>query len=700
MSGFSSLNLAEHKTPLLLVIDDDAVVRSMLCKALKKQGYDVIEAINGSEGVDLFRHHRPDMVLLDVLMPVMNGFEACQMMRELDPERSVPVIMLTGLDDVSSVDRAFDVGATDFITKPINWTLFAQRVRYAIKSREMDFELRKNRHRVDHALKVAMLGYWDWNLTTNEFYIPAGVMDMLSIERGCEPVLEELIKYVPEEDRDRVRYAFEDARDQGARFVIEHKLQGADRKERYVYQQCDVIMGEDKKPSYILGTIQDITAIKRAEDMILHQAYHDLLTDLPNQTLFKERLTHALKVAEHAQHQVAVVTIDIDRFQLINESLGHDVGNELMVAFAGFLSGYVYEGDTVARISGDEFSFILESPNSMDEVNDILSGLQQALRENAFDLAGQQVFITLSIGVAMYPDDDLTPGGLIQCSNSAMRRAKARGGDQEQFYTHDMNRRIDDRLRMESELRYALENGDIEVYYQPQMDVSSRKIVAVESLARWNHKEQGLIPPIRFIPLAEESGLIQLLGQTVLDQSFRQAKIWADNGYEISVGVNLSARQFMQDNLVDQIQGLLQVHRLDPSKVDLEITETIAMQDAENGIRKMRELKKIGVNLSMDDFGTGYSSLSYLHRFPLDILKIDRSFVQDIRGDNGDGAIARAVIAMSESMGLKVIAEGVENEEQLAFLKKYGCERIQGYLVSPPLKVSDFDKLYMETNRV
>ncbi len=682
-----------NKKNLLLVVDDDAVVRSMITKALQKQGYDVIEAANGSEGVDHFRYYRPDMVLLDVLMPVMNGFEACGVMREFDPERSVPIIMLTGLDDITSVDKAFEVGATDFITKPINWSLFTQRVRYSLKSREMDFELRKSRHRVDHALKVAMLGYWDWNLSTNEFDIPISVLEMLGIDPRTELTFDELVKFVAEEDRERVRHAFTQASQTGTRFVIEHRLLGSDNKERYVYQQCDVIMGEDRKPSYILGTIQDITAIKRAEDMILHQAYHDTLTDLPNQTLFKERLTHAIKVAEHSQHQIAVVVIDIDRFQLINESLGHDTGNELLVAFAGFLSGCIYEGDTVARISGDEFALIMESPSSSEDITGVISTIQQGLRENAFDIGEQRVFMSLSIGVAIYPDDEISPGSLIQCANSAMRRAKSRGGNQEHFYTHDMNRRIDDRLHMEAELRSALENGEIEVYYQPQLNVITHKIIAVEALARWRHKTMGLMSPIRFIPLAEETGLIHPLGHYVMEHAIKQCKQWYEAGYKICIGINLSPRQFLQDDLVMKIDKLIEKYQILPEMIDFEITESIVMKDAENSIDKMKALKTLGVKLSMDDFGTGYSSLSYLHRFPLDVLKIDRSFVQDINDQDSDGAIAKAVLAMAKSMGLKVIAEGVETEAQLTFLKSHGCEVIQGYLVSPPLVSRDIESL-------
>lgn len=693
MSALNELIYSERKTPLILVIDDDTVIRSMLVKVLQKQNLEVIEALNGTEGIELFQQNRPDMVLLDALMPVMNGFETCQVMRDIDSERSIPIIMLTALDDVASIEKAFATGASDFITKPINWSLFSQRVQYALKACEMSFELRKNRYRVDHALKVATLGYWDWDLKTELFYMPPGVQDMLGLERKPGLGFADLINYVPIDDRDRVIHAFEDARKRGTRFVIEHRILGIDNKERYVYQQCEVIMDNDKKPRYMLGTIQDITGLKRAEDMILHQAYHDLLTDLPNQTLFKERLTHAIKVAEHAHHQVAVVAMDIDRFQLINDSLGHDIGNELLVAFAGFLSGFVYEGDTIARVSGNEFAILLESASSNDEISKVMSSLTHVLKQNKFDLAGQKVVITLSLGIAIYPDDDIDAGGLIQCANAAMRKAKSLGGNQEHFYTHDMNRRVDDRLRMESDLRSAIEQNELELFYQPQVDVISRKVIATEALVRWRHKEYGLVPPIRFIPLAEETGLIQSLGQYVLEHAIKKTRQWNLQGHDISVGINLSARQFMQANLVEQIQGLIEKYNINPANINLEITETIAMQDAENSINKMHRLKVLGVTLSMDDFGTGYSSLSYLHQFPLDVLKIDRSFVKGIAGKGEDGAIARAVIAMAHSMNLKVIAEGVETEYQYEFLKSHGCDVIQGYLISEPLSWEEIEKL-------
>jgi len=688
------LAMAERETPLMLVVDDDIVIRGMLKKALQNQAYDVIEAPNGSEGVELFRKLHPDLVLLDVLMPMMDGFEACAAMRKMDPERTVPIIMLTGLDDVTSVERSFDAGATDFITKPINWSLFSQRVRYSLRTRDMDFALRKSQLRIRHALQVAKLGYWDWDVRNDRFYLPPSVLDMLGINVGSEKIgFANLLPFVAEEDRDRVQQTFMLARNQGQRFELRHRIISAHHIERFVYQQAEVVVDDEGRTRYVMGTIQDITAMKRAEDMILHQAFHDQLTDLPNQALLNDRLSHALKVAEHSSAKVAVVVIDIDRFQLVNESLGHDAGSMLLVLFAEFLHRFVQEGDTISRISGNEFSILLESLLDIDQLQDLIRNIRQALHEKAFELQGEKIFLSVSMGVALFPDDSVDAEQLIKCANAAMRKAKALGGNQECFYTTDMNRRVHDRLRMENDLRTALDNNALALHYQPQVDAKSRKIVGMEALVRWQHPEHGLIPPIRFIPLAEETGLIRQLGSWVLEAAIRQTSHWAAMGYALRVGINLSARQFAQDDLLNQVPALLQAHKLDAKFVDLEITETIAMQDADNAIRKLHQLKKLGVNLSMDDFGTGYSSLSYLHQFPLDVLKIDRSFVEAIGKAGSNGAIAKAVIAMAHSMGLEVIAEGVETEAQYEFLKKHGCQMIQGYLISRPVSAEQFEQL-------
>lgn len=686
------LTVAERHTPLVLVVDDDTVMRLMLRKALETEGYDVIEATNGIAAAELFKECNPDLVLLDVVMPLMNGFDACSLMRESDPHNITPIIILTGNDDIASIDQGFTHGATDFITKPVNWELFNQRIRYVLHAKNMDIALRESQYKIQHALKAARLGYWDMDFSNDRIHLPDDVREMLSMGGNAYMNVDEFYSLVNDEDVEKVKYAFNQALNSVAGFSVEYRIKGLDNKERYVFQQCDVIQDDNKQVKFLLGTIQDITALKRAEEMILHQAYHDGLTNLPNQALFKERLSHALKVSEHLKNRNAVLKLDIDRFKIINESLGHDAGDMLLVQIASVLSHLVQESDTVSRISADEFAILLEGIQSQEEINHVIQSIRDAFAEKHFDLNGERVHISSSIGIAISPDDAIKADSLVQCANKAMRRAKTQGGNHECFYSPDMDKRAHDRLAMERDLRNALIKDELEIFYQPQVDVKSKKIVSVEALVRWNHPEHGQISPVRFIPLAEETGLIRELGRWVLNQAVLQTRLWHERGFPLRVGVNLSAKQFLQDDLVDNVASILKKHQLEEKYLDLEITERIAMQDAANSINKMHQLKQLGINMSMDDFGTGYSSLSFLSEFPLDVLKIDQSFVRGITGKEGEGAIAGAVIAMAKSMGLEVIAEGVESDIQFEFLKWNGCDYVQGYLISEPLSAKAMDE--------
>ena len=687
------LTVTERNTPLILIVDDDPTMRLMLSNALKIENYDVIEASNGIAGTELFKECRPDLVLLDVLMPLMNGFDACSLMREFDPQNITPIIILTGSDDIASIDEAFSHGATDFVTKPINWELFNQRIRYVLHAKHMDVALRESQYKIQHALKVAKLGYWDLDFSNDKIHMPNDVRQMLSLEGLPYMEVDDFFALVNDEDKDKVKYAFNQAINSASGFSVEYRIRGKDGKERHVFQQCEVFKDNNRQAQFLLGTIQDITPLKRAEEMILHQAYHDGLTNLPNQALFKERLSHALKVSEHLNNSNAVLKLDIDRFKLINEGLGHDTGDMLLVQLAGLLTHLVQDSDTVSRVSADEFAILLEGVKSQDEVNRAIQSIRVFIEDKTFDLNGEHIHLSLSIGAAISPDDANKADNLIQCANQAMRKAKSQGGNQECFYSSDMDKRAHDRLSMERDLRTALINDELEIFYQPQVDVNNREIVSVEALVRWNHPGQGLISPIRFIPLAEETGLIRELGQWVLNQAIAQTSQWHQQGYPLRVGVNLSAKQFLQDDLVDSVADILSSSKFTARYLDLEITERIAMLDASNSINKMHQLKELGVNISMDDFGTGYSSLSYLSEFPLDVLKIDQSFVRGITGKEGEGAIAGAIIAMAKSMGLEVIAEGVESDIQFEFLKWHGCDYAQGYLISEPLNAESLLEL-------
>jgi diguanylate cyclase (GGDEF)-like protein/PAS domain S-box-containing protein len=437
----------------------------------------------------------------------------------------------------------------------------------------------------------------------------------------------------------------------------------------------------------------DITARKEAEDRVRHLAYHDALTGLPNRSLFLEHLDHALHHAHRQGSRVALMFLDLDRFKLINDTLGHAMGDKLLVETARRLSGCVREGDTVSRLGGDEFTVILEDLRSATDAAAIARKIIDTLSQPMV-LDGHELFSTPSIGISLYPNDSTQAETLLKQADAAMYRAKERGRHNYQFYTPDMNARAFERLALENKLRRALEREELVLHYQPRVDILSRKVTGMEALVRWNHPDFGLIPPADFIPIAEESGLIVPIGEWVLHTACAQNKRWQEQGFpKLCMAVNISARQFKHAKLVESVRRALDETGLDPACLELEITESIAMEHADESVKKLRELKTMGVRLSMDDFGTGHSSLSYLKQFPIDSLKIDKSFIQDTSQGSKDAAIAVAISAMAEQLHLKVITEGVETQEQLSFLVGNQSGEVQGFYFSHPLPAEEFASL-------
>ncbi len=424
---------------------------------------------------------------------------------------------------------------------------------------------------------------------------------------------------------------------------------------------------------------------------IEHLAYHDSLTGLPNRPLFIDRMIVALAQADRTNQSLAVLFLDLDRFKDINDSLGHAIGDTLLKAIAERVRRCVREGDTVARIGGDEFTLLIPKVESVEDAARVAQKVIEALKI-PFIIADRELFVTTSIGMSLYPADGLDPDTLVRNADTAMYRAKEQGGDTYQLYAPAMNARALERLALENTLRRALLNNELVLHYQPLIDLRTKSVAGVEALIRWQHPEKGLLSPAHFISVAEVSGLIVPIGQWVLLTACRQMRAWQKRtGQKVSISVNLSARQFQQPDLVEKIQAALEETGIPPSSLELEITESNAMQNAENTIHLLRELKALGVSIAMDDFGTGYSSLNYLKRFPIDTLKLDKMFVQDIATDKSDAAIVSAVIAMAHSLELEVVAEGVETEEQLAFLQEQNCDRIQGYLFSAPLTADELE---------
>ncbi len=442
-----------------------------------------------------------------------------------------------------------------------------------------------------------------------------------------------------------------------------------------------------------ITVVEDISRRKGAEETLLRMASHDALTGLPNRLLLEDRLSHAIAHAHRTHTLVAVMFVDLDRFKNINDSLGHDAGDEVIVEIGRRIGRNLRETDTAARQGGDEFVVVLGGLAHESDACTVAQKILDTLCRPML-LRGQEVFPTGSIGIGLYPRDGTDTSTLLKNADTAMYRAKADGGNQYAFYVHSMSMQALDSLRMEGALRRALERDEFRLHYQPQVDIATGAVVGVEALLRWQPQLGPMVPPGDFIPIAEQTGLIVPIGDWVLATACAQQKAWRDAGLPpLTVSVNLSARQFQHRDLVELVARLVRETGCDPACLALEITETAVMENPQAAVAIFRQLNEMGVQLAIDDFGTGYSSLAYLKRFPIDSLKIDRSFVSDITRDADDAAIVHSVIALAHSMNLKVVAEGVEDARQLQFLREHGCDQMQGYYVSRPVPAADIEKL-------
>ncbi len=467
------------------------------------------------------------------------------------------------------------------------------------------------------------------------------------------------------------------------------------RKNGNVYPQwlsISVVRNESQEENHYIAVLTDISKIKQAEERLHHLAFHDELTGLPNRTLFKKHLNQAIAHSHRNGERLAVLFLDIDNFKFINDSLGHSEGDALLQAVAERLTRSIREDDIVSRLGGDEFTLLLKGINDEHGAAAIAQKIMNAT-SHPVALGAQDLCITSSIGICLYPDDGATPEVLMKHADTAMYHAKSQGKNNFQFYADKMNIHATERLALERDLRAALTRGEFLMHYQPQVTLDDGKICGAEALLRWQRNNQ-MISPAQFIPAAEESGLIIPVGEWVLQTVCMQNKVWQTRGFPpLRVAVNLSTRQFRQKGLAELIGSLLQDIGLDPRCLELELTEGAAMQNPEEAAAILKALKKTGIHISIDDFGTGYSSLSYLKKFPLDTLKIDQSFVRDITTDPNDAAIVQAVIAMAHGLGLKVLAEGVETQEQAAFLHLHKCDMAQGYYFGRPMPAEAFYEL-------
>ena len=459
-------------------------------------------------------------------------------------------------------------------------------------------------------------------------------------------------------------------------------------------------LSQAESPPVFVAIIQDISERRQSEERLQHLAHHDPLTDLPNRVLLQDRLNQAMREAGQLERLVAVIFLDLDRFKTINDTLGHHIGDALLKAVAERLAICLRPGDTVSRLGGDEFTIILANLAHVDDVTHVVQKIMGQFI-SPFRIGGRDLFVSPSVGITLYPLDDKDAASLLKDADIAMYRAKELGRNQFQFYTPELNVRAAHRLELETGLRQAIEKQEFILHYQPLVDLKTGRIRGMEALLRWQHPKFGLVPPLDFIPLAEETGLIIPIGEWVLKTACAQIKTWHDTGFPaLQVAVNLSSQQLRDKNLIDVVKQALKEAEIEARYLDLELTESVLMQDMELAAAILKELKTVGISFSLDDFGTGYSSLSYLKRFPIDFLKIDRSFVHDITTDPFGAGLVQAIIAMAKVLNIKVIAEGVETREQLEFLRRHGCDIAQGYFCSEPLTVETFNELLRDWDRL
>jgi diguanylate cyclase (GGDEF)-like protein/PAS domain S-box-containing protein len=698
--------------PVVLVVDDDRIVRMLCHETLSALGLRVEEAESGERALEIFPRTAPDLVLLDMVMPGSDGIETLMRLRRLPHGASTPVAMITGCNDAESIRRAYEAGATDFLTKPIQWMILAERVRYMLRASATARDLQENRALLVQAQRLSRLVSWTWDIERD---VVTWSDEAANVFRGEAASIGShmgwFLERVHPADRELVRMCIDSAVAQGTTFDLDHRLTALDGETLHVHVRAEVSRDESGRPAGVSGALQDISDRVRAEERIRTLAFYDTLTELPNATLFRRQLEQAIGMNGRDAGLMALVAVGLDRFTRINETLGRAFGDRVLTCAARRLescvrtSGQRARGTPcgvpsfVSRLSGDEFMALITGLDGADEATAVAGRVNKVLA-NPLVVEPHEIHLTGSVGVSLFPADGMDPETLIKNAGAAMHHAKDLGGNTFQFYTASLHQKALERMELERDLRRALQNDELVLVYQPQMAVESGRIAGAEALIRWRHPRRGMISPAEFIPVAEVSGLIVPIGEWALRTACLQAETWRNElDRSLFVSVNVSSFQLPVSAFVERVGDLLHESGLPPDQLELEITESAIMSDLDETCDKLRLLKEMGVGLAIDDFGTGYSSLTYVKRFPIDVLKIDRSFVGDLNRNREDAAICSAIIAFGRGLGLEVVAEGVETEAQLAFLRDRGCDRVQGYLISRPLAAADFEELVRQSRR-
>ena len=695
----------------ILIVDDQEVNVQLLQFLLTSSGYTAVSSTMDPHVVAAWHaEQRYDLIILDLHMPGMSGFQVMEALKPQETEAYLPVLVVTAEPDQKLA--ALDAGARDFVSKPFDPVEVLTRIRNMLEVRLMHREARDYNLILERTVRdrTAELQRFRSAMDATAdaiFLLDATTLALLDVNDGACRMLgyarAELLQQAPEQlalgtaSQLHVLAAhladhYAGAGPARAPELAEIELVRSDHVTVPVeiYWQ---LYEHDDQPTILLGVARDISERRAAEERLRHMAHYDSLTGLPNRTLFFQTLSDAIDLAHDKEWRCVVLFIALDRFKNVNDSLGAALGDELLRQFSNRLVQCVRLRDTVGRMGGDEFALILTMTRNQQDAVYVANEVREALRA-PFDLQGHAATLTASIGIAVYPDDASDPETLVKYADTAMGRAKQAGRDGYRFFTAGMNVQVLARLDLETALRRALDNEELVLYYQPKVNLRTGAISGAEALLRWQRPGYGMVFPAEFVPVLEDTGLIVRTGAWIIDTACRQIAAWARSTVgPVRVAVNVSSRQFVEGDLEQEITRALAHYRVPPELLELELTETALMSNAERTIEVLTRLQAQGIKVAIDDFGTGYSSLAYLQRFPIDKLKIDIAFVRDITTNPNDAAIALAIISMAHSLKLRVIAEGVETRAQLEYLRRNRCDEIQGYYFSRPLAAGDLGQL-------
>jgi diguanylate cyclase (GGDEF)-like protein/PAS domain S-box-containing protein len=687
----------------ILIVDDTPANLAVAVEYLEDNSFRVIVAQDGEECLERAQLVLPDLILLDVMMPGIDGFETCRRLKSIQSTREIPVIFMTALADTRDKLMAFAAGAVDYVSKPFQVEELLARIKTHLTLRAMQQQLAKQNeelraseiryHRLFETAKDGILLLdFESGLVTD---VNVAAVEMLGYSRD-HYLSKKLCEVQPFKDVLECETAFTELQVRENVSFAHWPLAAKDKSlvdVEFVSNSYDV-----NGSKMVQCNIRDITSRIQDQARITFMALHDALTGLPNRILLRDRLGQSITLASRNRKRVGVLMLDLDHFKDVNDSLGHQIGDGLLEAVASRLKDCLRESDIVSRLGGDEFVIVLPDVSGESDIGEVVQKLLKSLHE-PFHVDGHQLVVGCSIGIGKYPDDGETPGALLRVADIAMYAAKSTLRGSYKFFTPELNMLTQRRILLVADLHQACARGEIALYYQPQVSMISGAITGVEALMRWNHPKHGIVSPDEFIPLLEEMGMMVVVGRWALKTACLQSMAWQKEGLTpVRMSVNVSAQQFYRGDLPRMVEEVLRESGLESKWLELELTETLSLDDSETTINIMKRLKLLGVSLSLDDFGTGWSSLSYLRRFPLDRLKIDRSFMRDIPLQARAEAVVTSILDLAQNLGFTTIAEGVETPEQLDYLDSKNCEEIQGFIYSPPLSAEDCSALMRSGN--